>query len=175
MTAVANQASANMALLQGAFAAMSRQDIEACTRVMTDDFIINLAEVPYQKHGLDAWRGHARILIAAFPDVRIDVEDIFAAGDKVAVRVQISGTHRGEFLGNQPTGKAVSYKSHEVYRFADGKIAEEWICSDMMTLLTQVGAFSSGRLVSMWLAGYRVWFALALGLAAGASGGALLT
>lgn len=37
----------------------------------------------------------------------------------------------------------------------------------MFTLMTQIGGFSSGNLVSMWLAGYRVWFALFLGIAIG--------
>ncbi|WP_277914779.1 ester cyclase [Streptomyces sp. Root431] len=39
--------------------------------------------------------GHAD----GFPDLRIDVEDMFGAGDKVAVRVRFRGTHRGAFQG----------------------------------------------------------------------------
>ncbi len=84
--------------------------------------------------------------------------------DRLAVRVRVRGTHLGEFLGNPPTGKTIEYTSHEIYRFANGKLAEEWICSDNITLKTQVGAFSKGRLVSMWLASYRLWFGFAAGL-----------
>jgi hypothetical protein len=36
------------------------------------------------------------------------------------------------------TGRAIEYVSHEFYRIADGLIAEEWICSDMATLLRQL-------------------------------------
>src|SRR5262249_43716877 len=102
------------------------------------------------------------------------VEDMFAAGDKVAVRARFTGTHTGEFLGHQPTGKQVEYRSNELYRIADGKISEEWICSDTLTLMTQIGAIPAGRLLSMWFAGYRVWFAAGLGLAAGTALGMLL-
>lgn len=165
---------ANIALLRRAFDTLGRGDIAACQQMLTDDFLINLAEMPYQKRGRKAWGEHAGLLRAAFPDVKVVIDDIFGAGDKVAVRVTISGTHRGEFLGNAPSGKPISYKSHEIYRFTDGRIAEEWICSDMLTLMTQVGAFSSGRLVSMWLAGYRLWLGLAVGLAVGLAAGALL-
>lgn len=92
---------------------------------------------------------------------------MFAAGDRVAVRVRLTGTHSGDFLGHPPTGRRVDYKSNEIYRIADGKIAAEWICSDTLSLMTQTGVMSGARLVNLWLAGYRVWFALAAGLVAG--------
>ena len=59
--------------------------------------------------------------------------------DKVAVRLRFRGTHTGEFLRFAPTGRTVEYVSHEFYRVADGLIAEEWICSDTATLLSQLG------------------------------------
>jgi predicted ester cyclase len=74
----------------------------------------------------------------AFPDLRADIEDIVAAGDKVAVRLRFRGTHSGEFLGFAATGRTVEYVSHEFYRVAGGLIAEEWICADMATLLRQL-------------------------------------
>ncbi|OCO98395.1 hypothetical protein BC374_27920 [Ensifer sp. LC13] len=88
----------------------------------------------------------------------------------------ISGTHAGEFLGIQPTGKKVKYESTEIYRIADGKIAEEWICSDMLSLMAQIGGqgLSMGKLAAMWLAGYRVWLALGVGIGLGALAAALL-
>lgn len=159
----------NIALMRTAFAALGRKDADAVVTLMPPDFLINIAGVPYQKRGTNTWRKHAEILFSAFPDIQVKVEDIFAAGDKVAVRLRISGTHAGEFLGVQPTGKRVEYESTEIYRIADGKIAEEWICSDTLTLMAQIGGrgFSMGKLASMWLAGYRVWFALFLGIVIG--------
>ncbi len=161
-------AEANVALMREAFAALNRKDIEACVAMLTPDFIINIAGVPYQKRGVSAWRKNAGIMLGAFPDTQVEIEDMFAGDDKVAVRLRITGTHQGEFLGQQPTGAKVSYESNELYRVESGKIAEEWICSDSLTLLTQIGAISKGRLVSMWLAGKRVWFALAVGIVVGA-------
>lgn len=160
-------AAANIDVMQRAFGFLNARDLEACMSLMTPDFVINIAGMPYQKRGLKVWKQHAETLFAAFPDVKVEVEDIFAADDKLAVRVRITGTHRGEFLGNAPSGKPIDYKSHEVYRFEDGKLAEEWICSDALTLMTQVGAFSKGRLVSMWLASFRLWFGFAAGIAVG--------
>ncbi|MEC7764138.1 MAG: ester cyclase [Pseudomonadota bacterium] len=159
----------NIETLLKAFSALNHRDLDACTSLMIEDFIINIAEMPHQKRGRAAWRKHAEVLFEAFPDARVDVDDILATDEKVAVRVTISGTHQGEFMGARPTGKRVSYTSHEVYRFEGGKLAEEWICSDMMTLFMQIGALSKGRIVSMWLSGHRLWAGVALGGLIGAA------
>ena len=66
------------------------------------------------------------------------IEDIFAAQDKVAVRLRFRGTHSGDFPGFGATGRTVEYVSHEFYRIAGGLIAEEWICSEIATLLGQL-------------------------------------
>lgn len=160
----------NIELMRTAFAALARKDVDAVVQLMPPDFLINIAGMPYQKRGTYAWRKHAEILFSAFADLQVKIEDIFAAEDKVAVRLRISGMHAGEFLGVQPTGKKVEYESTEIYRIADCKIAEEWICSDTLTLMAQIGGqgLSMGKLASMWLAGYRVWFALGIGIAVGA-------
>lgn len=158
---------ANIELMRTAFSALSRKDLDACVRFLTTDFIINIAGTPHQMRGKRAWRRNTEALLSAFPDVQIDVQDMIAAHDKVAVRLRLTGTHTGEFLGKQPTGRRIDYQSNELYRIADGKIAEEWICSDMLTLMTQIEVVPARHLVSMWLAGYRVWFAAGLGLVAG--------
>jgi len=64
----------------------------------------------------------------------------WAAEDRVAVRLTLSGTHTAEYLGFPPTGRAVKYVSHEFYRVADGLIAEEWICSDTGSLFQQLSS-----------------------------------
>lgn len=131
---------ANIRLMQDAVAALNRRDLDACVGLLTPDFAINLAGVPGQMRGTDAWRGNAQVMLAAFSDIRIHVEDIFATEDKVALRIRLTGTHDGAFLGTPPSGRPIDYQSNELYRIADGRIAEEWICSDMLTLMTQIGA-----------------------------------
>ena len=135
---------------------LSRRDFAAAAELLSPDFVINLAGIPYQMHGRRIWRKNTETFFNAFPDVQIETQDMFAADDKVAVRVRFTGTHTGEFLGNQPSRKRIDYQSYELYRIADGKIAEEWIRSDTPTILTQIGAFPARQLLLMWLAGYRV-------------------
>ena len=131
---------ANIALMQSAFAALNRKDLDTCVSLLAPNFIINLAGMPAAMHGADSWRGNVEMMTQAFGDLQIHVEDIFAAGDRVAVRARLTGTHTGEFLGHAATGSPVDYVSNELYRIADGRIAEEWICSDTLTLMRQIGA-----------------------------------
>jgi steroid delta-isomerase-like uncharacterized protein len=61
-----------------------------------------------------------------FPDLGITIEDVMAEGDRVAARIVMRGTHRGEFQGIAPTGKPVEVKAMDMFRIANGKIVEHW-------------------------------------------------
>jgi steroid delta-isomerase-like uncharacterized protein len=89
------------------------------------------------------WNGHKQFIdgvISAFPDFRHNIIDVVTEGDKVAVRFNITGTHKGEFQGMPPTGKQVSFEGTEFFTIIDGKIVEEWVIVDMIGLLQQIGA-----------------------------------
>jgi predicted ester cyclase len=63
---------------------------------------------------------------AAFPDVRISVDDVIAADDKVVLRWRSEGTHRGELAGLAPTGARASVTGIGIDRWKDGKVVESW-------------------------------------------------
>lgn len=75
----------------------------------------------------------------AFPDVRIEVEDELAEGDRVVQRATIRGTHRGAFMGVAPTGREVAWGVTNWWRLQDGKIVERWSVADLLGVLTQLG------------------------------------
>lgn len=99
---------------------------------------MNLAELPEPLRGKEVWREGFELMRHAFPDLTARIEDIFGAGDRVAVRLRLRGTHAGEFQGLPATGRTIEYVSHEFYRVSDGLIGEEWICSDTATLMRQL-------------------------------------
>ena len=89
------------------------------------------------------WNGRKQFVAAvikAFPDIHHRILDIVAEGDKVAVRFNITGTHKGVFQGISPTGKEISIDGTDFLTIVDGKIVEEWLNSDMMGLMRQIGA-----------------------------------
>jgi steroid delta-isomerase-like uncharacterized protein len=139
MTSQTTSPAANVELVRAGFQAFNAGDADECMALAAPDLIINLAELPEPQHGREAWRQGFEMMRRAFPDLQAHIEDIVADQDRVAVRLRFRGTHSGEFLGFEATGRAIEYVSHEFYRISGGLIAEEWICSDMATLLGQIG------------------------------------
>ena len=136
-------AQANAALVLETFSALNAGDLDGCLARMTPDFVMHYAELPEPLHGTETWRQGAEMMMRAFPDLEVRIDDVVAAEDRVALRLTLHGTHRGDFhLGefeNFPaTGRQIQYVSHEFYRVSDGLLAEEWICSDTASLLRQL-------------------------------------
>jgi steroid delta-isomerase-like uncharacterized protein len=77
---------------------------------------------------------------SAFPDLSANIEEIVAEGDKVAIRVINTGTHKGEFQGTPPTNKKVSFGGRDFVTLRDGKMLGQWADADMMELMQQIGA-----------------------------------
>jgi hypothetical protein len=79
------------------------------------------------------------ILLRAFPDIHVAVEDLLAEGDKVVARQTVTGTNSGEYRGMPPTGKSVTYNEIFIARFADGQIIDIWGVVDVYSQLRQLG------------------------------------
>jgi steroid delta-isomerase-like uncharacterized protein len=79
-------------------------------------------------------------LYAAFPDFHARIEDILidAAQGKAAVRWTATGTHRGAFMGCDPTGRVIQFKCIEIVRIDNGRIAERWGEWNPVELLEQL-------------------------------------
>lgn len=77
---------------------------------------------------------------AAFPDIRITIEDQIADGDYVVSRWSGTGTHQGELMGMPATGKQATVTGITIDRIADGRIAESWDNWDTLGLMQQLGA-----------------------------------
>jgi len=84
-------------------------------------------------------RQSAQGIFAAFPDLRISIEDAIAKGDVVVKRWTSRFTHQGDFMGIPPTGNAVEMTGITIYRFAGGKIVEAWSNADSMGMMQQLG------------------------------------
>jgi predicted ester cyclase len=75
----------------------------------------------------------------AFPDVRVQVDEMIAEGDKVAYRLTATCTHRGNGLGFAPTGRPACFGVMGSVRIANGRITEGWNLLDQFGMLTQLG------------------------------------
>ena len=78
-------------------------------------------------------------LIVSFPNFKLEILDIFSAGDKLTVLYVLSGTHQGDFLGIAPTGKEIKIYGINIYRFENGLVEETWQLADVHSLMQQLG------------------------------------
>jgi predicted ester cyclase len=77
---------------------------------------------------------------ASFPDVRMDIVELIAEGDKVVGRFTCSATHLGEWLGQAPTGRRFERVDEvAIFRLRDGKIIHAWSLEDTLGRLQQLG------------------------------------
>ncbi|WP_406192302.1 ester cyclase [Streptomyces sp. NBC_01017] len=128
----------NMALMRTAYRLVESGEFDEAAQMLTEDFIANVPGCPDPLHGREIWYQGTKIMKDAFPDLKINVQDMFGVGDKVTVLVHFEGTHQGTFLQFEATGRQVGYRSVEVYRFEGDQIAEEWVAPDMLSLLQQI-------------------------------------
>jgi steroid delta-isomerase-like uncharacterized protein len=92
--------------------------------------------------GLEDGRRYIAPVRAAFPDCRMEVRDLVAAGDQVFATWTFTAHHQGAFLGVPPTGKAVSFDGITVLRLAGGRVCEFCDVADLLGLMAQLGAGS---------------------------------
>jgi len=78
-------------------------------------------------------------LLSIYINPTFTLEDEIAAGDKVVIRWTFRGAHTGAGAGVPPTGKEVVATGINIFRIADGKIAELWVESDDLGELRQLG------------------------------------
>jgi steroid delta-isomerase-like uncharacterized protein len=79
------------------------------------------------------------VLLRAYPDLHLTVEDLIGEDDKVVARIVCTGTHLGEYMGLEPTGKSIAYDEIFIFRFADGRVVETWGVVDVFSQMKQLG------------------------------------
>ena len=89
--------------------------------------------------GVEPFRQQVAAFRAAFPDLRVTIEDVLTDGDRFASRTAVTGTHTGDLMGMPATGKRISVEAVDIGRVHDGQAAERWGGLNMYALLTQLG------------------------------------
>jgi predicted ester cyclase len=79
------------------------------------------------------------VLLRAFPDLHLTVEDLIGEEDKVVARIVVTGTHLGEYMGMEPTGKSIAYDEIFIFRFVNGRVVETWGVVDVFSQMRQLG------------------------------------
>jgi predicted ester cyclase len=90
--------------------------------------------------GIDGMAEHVRSVRTVYPDLHLTIERQVAEGEWVVSVVCARGTHAGEWLGIEPTGKRLAYSAVNVDRVVEGLIVEHGGAANLLIPLMHVGA-----------------------------------
>jgi steroid delta-isomerase-like uncharacterized protein len=142
MTSRDDRAAARLRLVEEHVRFENRHDLEGIMN--TFGVAARYDDEPWNAHyaGRDAVRTFYEGLLAALPDLQIDVQRRHAAETAVVLEVIIRGRHQGLWRGLPATGAQVEFPLCGVYAFdADDRLAGERIYYDRATVLRQLGVF----------------------------------
>jgi steroid delta-isomerase-like uncharacterized protein len=142
-TCLGAQAQSSSRTVAEQFAArLSAHDIEGFAALFADDYVNHqtsaAAPVPTNVAPKQATVAFFKGRLAGMPDLRVSIETLVAADDKVAASFAYAGTHKGTYFGISPTGKALRFTSCDIFRVQDGLIAEHWGMGDIAGVLAQL-------------------------------------
>ncbi len=89
--------------------------------------------------GLEGIKGMVKKYRTAFPDCRLDIDEVISTSDRVVVRWRYSGTHRGQLEGLAPTGRRVDGPGLTIYHFMGDRIHEAFVNWDALGMFQQLG------------------------------------
>ncbi|HDR8933810.1 ester cyclase [Burkholderia vietnamiensis] len=144
MTAIDSQLSERLRIervaVETLYRAFSDNDPDLVDTVLAPDWE-DIPLAPGQGPGPDGIKPIIGSFAQAFPDVRIVIHDIVQVPGQIAVRAEITGTHRGELFGIAPTGKQVSFRLHEFHALDGQRVTTTWHMEDWFGLFLQLGQF----------------------------------
>ena len=117
---------------------LNANDETARKEVVHPDFY-DPTNPPGMRRGPKGNRQIVEFFHRSFPDVRWEVLDMIAEDDRVAMRLVMTGTHRGEFFGIPPTDRRVQVEGIHLLRIRDGKVIEHQGVNDDLGFMHQLG------------------------------------
>ena len=106
---------------------LNRGNLSIIDEMCSPNFVFYSPRNPNWPRGLEGARKLLKDAFTVVPDMQSTVDDIFAEGDKLAVRWTFRGTYQGEERPGYPApGERFAQYAISMYRFAEGKIEEDW-------------------------------------------------
>ena len=115
----------------------NQHNLAAIDELYSPDFVDHSGNADL--HGIEGAKAFFGMMFAAFPDMHFKIRMQLAEGDQVMTYKTFHGTQQGPFMGIPPTGKQVAVDVIDILTIKDGKIAEHWTVSDMLSMLQQLG------------------------------------
>jgi len=118
----------------------NRGELDTLDTLLTENYVNHTPSFGNPPPGPGGLKPIVAALRRAFPDLHYEIEDIVATEDAVAIRVRMSGTHKGDLFGLPATNRHVEVEQIQIERIKDNKIVEHWRVTDELSMMKQLGA-----------------------------------
>lgn len=122
---------------------LDKRNLNVLDEIVVTDCVIHRPEAQEPIRGLTAFKQALGRILQVYSEFSTTIHALIAEDDRVACRLSHQAVNRGEWtsrLGRHDVaGKAVSWAAIAIFRFRDGKIAEEWVYRDELGMLIQLG------------------------------------
>lgn len=129
--------------------AVDKGNADILDELWTSDCVVHRPEVAEPIIGLENFKRAFRQILDPYTEFTATIHDLIAEGDRVVCRLSHGAVHRGDWtsrLGRHPVaGRTVSFSAVAIFRFREGKIAEQWVSRDELGMLLQLGVLSPDR------------------------------
>jgi steroid delta-isomerase-like uncharacterized protein len=118
----------------------SKGDLRALDEILSEEYVNHNMPVPTIPGTKAGFKQLVKATRKAFPDVKVEVQDVVAEGDLVVFHDHVNATSVDEFFGVPPSGKPVEWTEIHFLRVVDDRIVEHWVNFDQLGILRQLGA-----------------------------------
>ncbi|MBE7556994.1 MAG: ester cyclase [Anaerolineales bacterium] len=116
---------------------VGKMNISAIDQHLAEGFVGH--DLPSGLNGRAGYKKFIGMLAASFSETTpIKAHEVICNGDKMVVRWSSMGRHTGEFMGIPATGQWIRLKGIDIFRLAEGKIADLWQEIDILGILQQI-------------------------------------
>jgi steroid delta-isomerase-like uncharacterized protein len=137
---------ANKALVAKRFAELDKGNLGVLDEMFAPDYVLHFPGVE-KPLDLDRTKEFYATLYSALPDLTHTIVEQVAEGDKVVTRWTARGTHKGDLMGRGATGTTIVFTGINIYRIANGKLAESHVNWDVISVAHQLGLIDRNSLV----------------------------
>jgi steroid delta-isomerase-like uncharacterized protein len=128
--------------------AWNKGNLDVVYETFTPEYHAHSTDPAHDVYGAEGHAEFIKTFREAFPDVHIDFHHLLVEDDLLVAHMSWTGTHRGPYMGLEPTGKKISVQVIGINRFEGEKIVEAWGVVDMASMLRQLGVIPEPETVS---------------------------
>ncbi|MFN3405922.1 MAG: ester cyclase [Cytophagaceae bacterium] len=138
----------NLELIKNVFRIMESGDLDELDKYIDANINEHTPDPAFnsEKEGLEGVKSILAKYKKIFPDLKVEIKELFGDGEKYVVYSVFKGTQKGKLKEIPPTNKKVAFENIDIFKISNGKITDHWGVGDNLGLMMQLGIITEKEL-----------------------------